>query len=88
MKTALATDEPDEPERKQALTLIANTLSAAAGAAGTGIVRYTFNTAAAQPWQWQQPTTEATFPQRVIGPWQCPDCQTWMAPTVTEHRCA
>jgi len=84
VKTALATDEPDEPERKAALTAVASTLSSAAS--------YTYpatggNVGAGLDVRPAPPTTTATFPQRVIGPWQCPDCKTWMAPTVTEHRC-
>jgi hypothetical protein len=83
MRTALAADEP-EPERRRYLTSIATGLTAvAAGGGAVSSTIYTYPTAAGRP-----PVTTATFPQQVIGPWQCPECKVWNAPHVREHRCS
>jgi hypothetical protein len=80
VRTALATAEPDEPDRRAALTLIASTIAAAT--TGGGVAYLPGGNSL-------PPVTAATWPARITGqqPWQCPDCRLWMAPAVATHRC-
>lgn len=80
MRTALATAEPDEPDRQAALTLIAGAISGMTAAAG--VVYLPGGNSL-------PPVTTATWPVRLTGPqpWQCPACRLWLSPAVATHRC-
>lgn len=78
MKTALAADEP---ERRPTLQLVGNLVRV------PKTEHWETSPTTTVQWKVVPPTTAATFPQQIIGPWQCPDCKTWMAPHVREHRC-